>query len=310
MARWRRFGVRGPQLGEAVRNADNVRIQPIGGHRWHPKDIYHQLLRLSWSWLTLIFVASFVVFNLLFAIAFSFDLGGVEWGAQPVQGPPLLRAFFFSVDTVGTIGYGNMYPVSLYANLLVVIEITFGILFFAIVTGIVFARFSRPTARILFSKVAVVSDVGGTPTLMFRAANLRHNLVFEARVTVSLLIDDMVGGTPMRRFRTLKLERDSNPVFTLSWMVMHPIDEDSPLASCVKDGKLPQNAEIIVILSGFDDRTGQMIHGRWAYDSEDVRWKVKFADIIGKSDDGTRTIDYRRFHDIADESGVDLGEKS
>jgi inward rectifier potassium channel len=191
-----------------------------------------------------------------------------------------------------------MFPVSVYANVLVVLEITLGVMFFAIVTGIAFARFSRPTARILFSRVAVVAEVDGTPTLMFRAANLRHNLVFEARATVSVLLDEMVGGSTMRRFRDLKLVRDQNPVFTLTWMIMHPIDASSPIANWVPGGEAPAHSELIVVLSGVDDRTGQTMHGRWAYTPDDIRWGTRFVDILGQLPDGARTIDYRNFHEI------------
>jgi inward rectifier potassium channel len=288
-----------PLLVDAMRKASEVRVQPIGAGGWHPADIYHQLLRMKWRTVTATFVGVFIGFNLLFAVVYSFDPTGIHWGDHPVNGPPLLRDFFFSVQTVATIGYGNMFPISVYANVMVVIEITLGILFFAIVTGIVFARFSRPTARVLFSRIAVVTNVDGLPTLMFRAANLRHNLVFEARATVSVLMDENVGGTEMRRFRDLALVRDANPVFTLSWMIMHPIDEHSPLSHWIPGREAPDNSEIIVVLSGVDDRTGQTIHGRWAYAASDIRWNAKFADIIGQLPDGTRTIDYRHFHDVA-----------
>ncbi len=289
-------------LGDAMRKSRALSVRPIGAERWHPADIYHQLLRMHWRSLTAVFFIVFFSFNFLFAILYSLDPSGIHWGEKPVNAPVLWRAFFFSVDTLATIGYGNMYPVAVYANVLVVAEITLGILFFAIVTGIVFARFSRPTARVLFSSIAVVTDVEGTPTLMFRAANLRHNLVFEARATVSVLMDENVGGTVMRRFKDLKLVRDANPVFTLSWMIMHPIDEHSPLAHWVPGAEVPDNSEIIVILSGIDDRTGQTIHGRWAYAPSDIRWNAKFADIIGTSPDGTRTIDYRHFHEISSDA--------
>lgn len=284
-----------------MRRPRELRVRPIGAGRWHPADIYHQLLRMKWRAVTGLFVASFLAFNLLFAAAYSLDPTGIDWGEHPVRATLFLRDFFFSVQTVATIGYGNMYPVSVYANVMVVIEITLGILFFAIVTGIVFARFSRPTARVLFSRIAVVTNVDGLPTLMFRAANLRNNLVFEARATVSVLMDENVGGTVMRRFKDLALVRDANPVFTLSWTIMHPIDEHSPLAHWVPGSEAPDNSEIIVVLSGIDDRTGQTIHGRWSYAASDIRWNAKFADIIGQLPNGTRTIDYRRFHDAVDE---------
>jgi inward rectifier potassium channel len=296
--RRRRHPPTAPQLGRAMRTDRALRVRPIGERRWHPADIYHQLLRMSWPQLSAAFIGTFLTFNALFAWLYSRDPTGINWGDSQVHAGPFWRAFFFSIDTVATIGYGNMYPVSIYANVLVVIEITFGILMFALVTGIAFARFSRPTARFLFSNVAVINRLDGIPTLMFRTANLRHNLIFEARATVSVLLDESIAGTVMRRFKDLKLVREANPVFTLTWMIMHPIDEQSPLAEWVEDQEPPAHSEIIVILSGVDERTGQTIHGRWAYASSDIRWNAKFVDILGQLPDGTRTIDYRRFNEV------------
>jgi inward rectifier potassium channel len=275
-----------------------LRVRALGAMRWHPSDIYHQLLRLSWPRLALTFVGLFLAFNLAFAAAYSLDPGGVQTFGQPLAAPLFWQNFFFSIETVATIGYGNMYPVSTFANILVVIEITLGILFFALVTGIAFARFSRPTARFLFSRVAVVQDVEGVPTLIFRTANLRHNLIFEAHATVSVLSDEKLEGTVLRRFKDLRLVRASNPVFALTWMIMHTIDESSPIAHWAPGKEPPSHSEIVVVVSGTDDETGQTIHGRWAYAPTDIRWESKFVDILGELPDGIRTIDYRRFHEI------------
>lgn len=272
-------------------------MRSIGRSRWSTADLYHVMLRISWPRVTCVFLAVFTALNLTFARLYSLDPAGVNWGDRPVNAPLFWRAFFFSIDTVSTVGYGNMYPVSIYANVLVVLEITLGVLFFAIVTGIAFARFSRPTARILFSKVAVVADLEGTPTLI-RAANLRHNMVFEARASLSVVLDEVLGGSTMRRFRDLRLVRDQNPVFALTWMIMHPIDADSPIVEWLSGGKAGDQSELIVVLAGVDDRTGQTMHCRWAYKPADIRWHNRFVDILEQSSDGTRTIDYTRFHDI------------
>jgi len=287
-----------PQLGDALREDRALRVHPIGERPWHPSDIYHQLLRMTWPQLAASFVTFFMAFNLLFAGLYSLDPAGVAWDTRVEAASIFWRAFYFSVHTVATIGYGDQFPISTYANVLVVVEITFGILLFALVTGIAFARFSRPTARFRFSKVAVVHHLEGRPTLMFRAANLRHNLVFEARATVSMLMDEEVDGTVMRRFHDLKLVRDANPVFSLTWMIMHPMDEASPLCNIVPG---EHHSEIIVVLSGVDERTGQTIHGRWAYAPKDICWNAKFVDILGQMADGTRTIDYHHFDHIVEE---------
>jgi inward rectifier potassium channel len=241
----------------------------------------------------------------MFAYLYTLDPSGISWGGNRINAPTYWRAFFFSIDTVATIGYGNMYPLSVFANILVVIEITSGILFFALTTGIFFARFSRPTARVLFSNVAVIAELEGAPTLMFRAANQRHNLVFEAHATVSLLMDELVDGRTLRRFTDLVLERSSTPVFVLTWTIIHRIGSESPLAPYLSDGQLPSDAEIVVVLSGTDEGSGQTVHTRWAYGSADIRWNAHFVDILGILPDGSRTIDYRQFHAV---EGVPLAQ--
>lgn len=274
------------------------RVRALGGPRPSLSDFYHQMLRFNWPQLMLFFTIAFIALNLVFACLYSLDPDGISRSADPVQAPPFWRDFFFSVHTVATIGYGNVYPVSLYVNVLVVIEITLGVLFFALATGVAFARFSRPTARVLFSNVAVITQLGGVPALMFRAANQRHNFIFEAHANVSVLMDETIDGFAMRRFQDLKLVRSSTPVFALTWTVIHPIDEHSPLATWLVGKTIPADAEIIVVLSGTDGRTGQTIYSRWAYSQCDLRWDSRFADILGEAEDGGRTINYDRFHDV------------
>ena len=287
-------------LSRMLKNETQMRVRPLGGPRIRTPDIYHQLLRATWPRLTLYFLSAFFLFNCLFAALFMLDPSGFTTPDPQVAAPRFWEMFFFSIETVATVGYGNMVPVSLYANILVALEISLGILFFALVTGIMFARFSRPTARILFSKVAVIGPVEGVPTLMFRAANQRHNLIFEVAANVSLLGDEIVEGSRMRRFRDLTLARNANPIFMLTWTIMHPIDEDSPLHQWLDSREPPEGFEIIVVLSGVDERTGQTIHGRWAYTPKDLRWNARFVDILGLDEHGVRTVDYGRFDDTRD----------
>jgi len=286
------------RLTRAMREDRTLRVRALGGTRGSLSDFYHQMLRFTWPQLMVFFMIGFMGLNLLFACLYSLDPDGISRSADPIQAPPFWREFFFSVHTVATIGYGNVYPVSLYINILVVIEITLGVLFFALATGIAFARFSRPTARVLFSNVAVITELGGVPTLMFRAANQRHNFIFEAHANVSVLMDETVDGQAMRRFTDLQLVRSSTPVFALTWTVMHRIDEGSPLMPWLAGKCIPQDAEIIVVLSGTDGRTGQTMYSRWAYSQCDLRWDSRFVDILGEAGDGSRTIDYDRFHDV------------
>lgn len=280
----------------AMRTKSSLRIRPLGLRTPFFDDLYHRLMRMSWARLSSVFFVSFMLFNLVFAALYRVDPSGLAMAREGAAIPLFWRDFFFSVHTVATIGYGNVYPVSGYANWMVVIEITLGILFFAVTTGIVFARFSRPTGRIMFSEVAVVREVDGVPTLMMRAANQRHNLIYSARVEVSLLEDQRIDGKPMRRFCDLDLVRTHNPVFALTWTIMHRIDEASPLRGWIENREAIGTAEIVVVLSGTDEESGQTVYGRWAYDTEDIRWDARFADILGVDSNGVRTIDYSRFH--------------
>ncbi|MBU6266359.1 MAG: hypothetical protein KGN34_02380 [Sphingomonadales bacterium] len=291
---------------QAIREG-TIRVRPLGLPRGLAEDVYHRAMRARWRVLGLLFAGAFLAFNLLFAGLYRLDQAGLA-GGQEIDGVwPFWRDFFFSVHTVATIGYGNMYPLSLYANVIVVVEITLGLVMFALATGIAFARFSRPTARIAFSRVLVVREVDGVPTLMLRAANQRHNMVYAAEARLSLLVDAEIGGTPMRRFVDLKLIRDSNPTFTLTWTIMHAIDADSPLHGWLEAGGPLGGEELLVLVSGHDEASGQVIHGRWVYDEDDVRWGARFVDIVASDQDGTRTIDYRRFHDIEEQQPLGDG---
>jgi len=290
---------------QAIREG-TIRVRPLGLPRGLAEDFYHRAMQARWRVLGALFAGSFLAFNLLFAGLYRLDQNGLA-GAGDAAVDPFWRDFFFSVHTVATIGYGNMYPVSLYANVIVVIEITLGLVMFALATGIAFARFSRPTARIAFSRVLVVREVDGVPTLMLRAANQRHNMVYAAEARLSLLVDGEIGGTPMRRFVDLALVRNSNPTFTLTWTIMHPIDADSPLRGWVEAGGPLGGEELLVLVSGHDEASGQVIHGRWVYDEHDVRWGARFVDIVASAADGSRTIDYRRFHDIEEQQPVGEG---
>ncbi len=283
-----------------MRDQGNIRVRPLGMPSVWGIDLYHRLMQLTWPRLGLMFGALFLVFNGVFAVLFRLDPHGLSEPHDPSTLPLLARDFFFSVHTVATIGYGNIYPVSLYSNIMVVAEITLGILIFALTTGIAFARFSRPTARILFSEVAVVREIDGMPTLMLRAANQRHNLIYSAEVEVSLLMDDVFDGKPMRRFIDMELVRHRNPIFALTWTIMHRIDGDSPLKGWLEHQSRIGNSELIVVLSGTDASSGQTIYGRWAYRAENIRWGMRFADILGIDEHGVRTIDYDRFHSVED----------
>jgi inward rectifier potassium channel len=208
-------------------------------------------------------------------------------------------AFFFSVQTMGTIGYGVMSPQTFFAHILVTLETFVGILGTAIITGLMFARFARPTARVLFSKVAVIKPYNGLQTLMFRMANQRSNQIIEAQLRVSLLLDEVsLEGHYMRRFYELDLVRSRSQFFTLSWTAMHQITEGSPLCRLQLADMVTKNALILVSVVGLDETFSQTVHARHIYNPDDLRWDMTFTDVFVTDVRGDRYLDYRRFHQI------------
>jgi inward rectifier potassium channel len=209
------------------------------------------------------------------------------------------NAFFFSVETFGTIGYGYLYPKGLEANLIMTVETFVGLVYVALATGLVFARVSRPTARVTFSRQAVVTEFDGEPMLMFRAANRRANQILEAEVTIALARDvRTLEGSDIRRFDELVVRRSRSPLFAYTWTVMHHIDEASPLWGATPEILQAQNVELIVVLSGVDDRYAQRVHARYSYQADEIVWNKRMADVLTIGPTGRRVIDYRRFHDL------------
>ncbi len=273
------------------------RVERIASRGDRPLDFYHRLLTIPPWALFLLLVVGYVAFNLVFATLFVLQPGGI---ANEAPGS-FMDAFFFSVQTMATIGYGDMHPATVYTNFLVTIEVLLGMTGLALSTGLVFARFSRPTARVMFSKVAVVVDHDGVPSLMFRAANQRSNQILEAEVAVMLLRDELSEeGVEMRRFHDMAVSRPRTPMFALSWTVIHPIDQASPLRGESRESLLRTHAQIIVSIGGIDETFSQTIHARHTYEADEIRWNHRFADILTRAEDGHRRIDYRRFHDTVE----------
>jgi inward rectifier potassium channel len=287
-----------PRPVSLVRAPRHKRIAVIRGQDYGRfTDFYHGVLTASWPMFFVQLGALFLTVNLAFATLYVLDRGGIA-NARPGN---FADAFFFSVQTLGTLGYGVMAPRSLYANLLVTVESFAGILVIALFTGILFARFSRPFARVVFSSVAVVTPFDGVPTLMFRAANQRGNSVLDAAVHVSLArMHTSREGVTMRRFQELKLVRPVNPLFALSWTVMHHIDEASPLFGIGLADMIEHDMEIIVMLNGMDETIHDRIYARHSYMAEEILWNRRFVDVVSVAPTGQRMVDLAQFHDTLD----------
>lgn len=275
----------------------NGKFTPAGLDVWYAywRDPYHLLLTIPWHGFLLMLAAGYGLINVVFALAFLVGGNGI---ANATSGS-FWDAYFFSVQTLGSIGYGAMHPITPYANAVVTVEAFTSILSIALITGLAFARFSRPTARVLFSRVAVITPYNGVPTLMFRTANQRRNQILEADINLYLLQDEIsTEGDAMRHLHTLKLLRHRTPSFTLTLTVMHPIDAESPLYGATADSLERMKATFIVTLTGIDDTVAQALHARHTYGARDLRWNHKFIDIFYETADGHRYIDYRHFHNV------------
>lgn len=270
----------------------NVVRKGVSKFNW--SDLYHTLLTLSWIKLFAVVAAGYIITNLVFACMYLAAGNGVE----NMREGNFSDAFFFSVQTMATIGYGAMYPKTLFANILVAIEALLGLLGVSMGSGLVFARFSLPKARVIFSNVAVINHHNGVPTLMFRVANERQNWILEAQVNASISISEITEeGVSMRSIYNLPLSRHRSSLFALTWTVMHPINEKSPLYGVTLEEMLEKEMEVLITLTGIDQTVSDNIHAHHSYISTEILWNHQFVDILSKRRDGRRSIDYNRFHD-------------
>jgi inward rectifier potassium channel len=269
------------------------RVMALGVSGQDYRDLYHYALSMSWPSFVGCFAALFVVVNLIFAGLYALGDGAI---AHARDGH-FEDLFYFSIETFATLGYGDMHPQSDYAHMISSVEVFAGMLVTAVVTGVVFARFALPHARILFADVITVGQHEGVPTLMIRMANERHNVITDAKAKLWIAkVDRSKEGVMFRRFYELKIERSHNPIFALSWTLFHPITPDSPMWGLDQDGLESVQASFIVTFSGHDEATGQQMNARKAYSADDVMWGHHYADILGVRDDGLVHLDYRLFH--------------
>jgi inward rectifier potassium channel len=288
---------------QGIPNVSRIGLQP------HPMaDIYHFALRAPWSLLLGGIGALYLVSNALFALIY-LVLGGIN-NARPGS---FADAFFFSVQTMSTIGYGQMWPLTMTAHLVVTLEALVGLLALALVTGLIFSKFARPTARIMFSKVAVISQRDGVSSLMFRMANERRDQIVEATAHLVFIRNEQtVEGERVRRFRDLKLTQRHSAVFFLTWTAVHPITPDSPLYGQTPEDLAKVEAQVMATVTGTDETLSQTVHARYSYTLSDIVWGHRLADIISVDSEGRRSVNYNRFHDtipVADSAAPALKAK-
>jgi inward rectifier potassium channel len=262
--------------------------------------LYHWLLTISWPRFLAFIAGSYIAINALFAFAFlACGPDALQSPAGYFAGQPFYRAFFFSVDTFATIGYGNIVPVGRIPNALVTIEALLNIMGVALATGVIFSRFSRPSSRIIYSRNAVVAPYRDNTALEFRIANARSSQLIDVQVQAILTKIERSGGTTVRRFYELELERNRVVFFPLSWTVVHPITSASPLWGLTHSDLVEADAELLVLLIATDETLSQGVHSRSSYEADEIVWGAKFANMFMRTEaNGIVGMNVSRIHDI------------
>ena len=267
--------------------------------RAYLQDVYHYAMTLSWWWFMAICALAFLLLNMVFAVLYS--LGQDAIANQFPNG--FWGAFFFSVETLATVGYGDMHPSTLYAHTVATVEIFLGMTSVALITGVMFARFSRPRARILFSEHPVVTTMDGQQTLMVRMANARQNMIVDASAKLRLIRTETTSeGQQFRRIYDLPLRRDEQPMFILGWSLMHDIDANSPLRDHALHAQAASDAILVVSISGVDETTSQTMLSRHIYQHNKILWGHRYVDLLHTDADGNSHMDYARMHLTVEES--------
>lgn len=288
------------------RKNDGLRLIRVGQKRDFFGDLYVELLSMSWVELISLVMLLYSASNVLFATIFFFNSSGI----MNARHGSYEDAFFFSIQTMATIGYGRLVPISFLVNLLVSIEALWGFCFFAVTTALLFAKFSQPRARVTFSDVAVISPYNGVPHLKMRLANQRQNRIVDAQIGMVLLRNEVTQeGFRIRRFYDLPVVRSNVPLMQLTWTVMHAIDEKSPLYGLDHDDLESTEAEIIVSLIGLDETLSQTIHARHSYVRDEIVYGAYFEDVLNRRDDGYLEVNYGLFHSTRNTPPIDDADK-
>lgn len=274
---------------------DPTDVVRVGGKNTYLVDLYHFLLVGPWRRLVLIVASVYTGLNSLFAALYLAG-GDCITGATPGS---FKDAFFFSVQTFSTIGYGVMAPKTAWAGAVVTLEAFIGLITVAMATGLMFAKFSRPTARVLFSDKIAIGVRNGKPTLSLRMANERGNDIIEATFRVTVLKPEITAeGEKIRRLFDLPLVRSETPLFAISFTAFHVIDEKSPLFGETPESLQRDAMRFIVTLTGLDGTFAQTIHARRIYEAPDVAWNARFVDVLSNLPDGRLQVDLSKFHDV------------
>lgn len=271
----------------------SVNVRRKGLSPFNTADNYHTLIKMSWGKFWVIILSGYLFANLFFASIYT--LIGMDSldGSTGTNGlGHFLDAFFFSAQTISTVGYGHLSPHGVVANSVAAIESMIGLLAFALATGLLYGRFSKPSAKIVYSENLLVSPYRGDGKgLMFRMSNLRKNVLIDLEVEVVFSYNEIVDGKATRRFFPLELERSKVSILTLNWTIVHPLDENSPLADITAEELERTQASFSVLLKAFDDTFSQTVHSRTSYTYADMVWDAKFVPMFERDEEGRIVLD-------------------
>lgn len=297
------FGTQPVMQSQPLLNRDgSINVKRKRLSYFNTADNYHNLITMPWPKFWLIVLSSYMLINILFA--FIYVAVGIQYldgadGKNTVE--HFFNAFFFSAQTISTVGYGHISPKGMLANSVAALESMLGLLAFAIATGLLYGRFSRPTAKITYSNNILVAPYRNDGKgLMFRLANLRRNILIGLSIEVIFSYNEIVDGKPVRRFFPLELERKEVSILTLSWTVVHPLDENSPLKDMTPDELKQSEASFSILLKAFDDTFSQTVHSRAAYQHNDMVWNARFKPTFDRDKDGRIVLDLSKVHDYAE----------
>jgi inward rectifier potassium channel len=269
-------------------------VRLVGARRAPFRDLYHRFLRMSWAAALGSITATFLLLNALYA-----GLYALTDGVAHARPGSFADAFYFSVQTMGTIGYGQMYPQSTLANLLVVSQAVVSLIVTALATGLVFAKFSQSQARVVFTDKVAITPMDGVPTMMFRVGNERGNQIVEARIRLAMIRTERTReGMTFYRLVDLTPSRERSPAFARSWTVLHPITPASPMFGLTPEAVEREEIELIASLVGVDDTSLQPVHARHRYTHDQIVWGARHVDVLTEQADGSLVLDLTKFHNV------------
>jgi inward rectifier potassium channel len=279
-----------------VKQDGSINVKRKGLPFLNTSDNYHTLITMSWPRFWLLVLACYSLINILFAFIYLAigvqNLNGAE-GTNTYQ--HFWDAFFFSAQTISTVGYGHISPRGMAANSVAALESMMGLLAFALATGLLYGRFSRPSAKISYSKNLLVAPYLETcQGLMFRMANLRRSMLIDLEIEIIFSYNEDINGKLLRRFFPLEVERRRVSLLTLNWTVVHPLDEKSPLKDMTAEDLKKTQASFVVLLKAFDDTFSQTVHSRTSYQHDDMVWGAKFKPAFDRDQDGRIVLDLGR----------------